>query len=133
MRTLYIVSINSNLLLHSSTYTDILVVGSNNKVLPQDGYILMEATTSLTCYTNPDCYEADSVEWLDQNGNRITISKREDVYQELSDFKSIIYFNSKNLSLEGFYLCRGRIAEGVVKQIKVGVFDTPPGTWFQQG
>ena len=107
---------------------DILVVGQDGNAVPNNGYAVMEPPATLYCYVDPDMYEGGSGMWVDPAGREVP-ETGEAVYQEKSSagHEVLLHVHSEEGLTEGYYHCRASVANGVERQIRVGVFVTPPG------
>ena len=108
--------------------TDIVVFGQDGNSVPNNGYTVVKPPATLYCYVDLDMYKGGSGGWVDPSGQEVP-ETGEVVYQERSSVGNEVLLHVRAVEglTEGYYHCRASVAEGVERQIRVGVFVTPPG------
>ena len=99
--------------------------------MPNNGYTLVEPPATLSCYVNPNMYEDGSGMWVDPTGREVP-NTGDAVYQERPSMghQAMLHVRTEEGLTEGYYHCRASVADGIERQIRVGVFVTPPGVYL---
>jgi hypothetical protein len=105
---------------------DMIVLTGDGHVVPNNGYSASQPPTTLSCHIDPNVYESGTVMWMSPSGEAVpTGVAGEFVYQERSEMQALLHIQTNESKFEGYYFCQASF-EGIVKQLRVGVFVTPP-------
>ena len=94
-------------------------------IVPNNGYTAVRHPTTLTCYADPNVYDPGTISWLSPSGETVA-ADGDFVYQERMAREALLHIQTNESEFEGYYFCQAKL-KGIVKQLRIGVFVTPPG------